>query len=88
MQRKRRTLRQVKERELDLAMDTKPVNNLDAHRALRSGAKRAVQEIDRIGGMEQFRKPGEHRASVRTGPLPRPSLTVPEYLRRYGPGER
>jgi hypothetical protein len=44
---------------------------LDADEAMRAGAKRAVEENAQLGGIEQFRKPGEHHAPVRDRPLHR-----------------
>lgn len=65
----------------------KPVDadfGLVALNALRAGAKRAKAEIDAIGGMGQFCKPGEYKAPLRQEQLPPPTLTAREYLALYG----
>jgi len=62
-------------------------SKFDAYEALSIGAKRAGEEIERMGGMEQFRRPGEHKGPTRRKPTPPPSLTAREYMERFGKRE-
>ncbi len=48
--------------------------------ALRAGVRQAEREINALGGMDQFRRPGEHRAVPRNEDVPPPTLTAKEYI--------
>jgi hypothetical protein len=56
----------------------------DAYDALCAGAKKAGAEIEKMGGIEQFRRPGEVVAPTESEPMPPPTLTAREYIECYG----
>ena len=54
-------------------------NPIDFEAALRRGLEKIAREPDG-GSTERFRKPGEHRAPVRTEPVPEVSMSLEEFV--------
>lgn len=54
-----------------------------AYEALCRGVREAAVENEAIGGIEQFRKPGEHVPPVNRPPSTEQTLTVEEWLDKY-----